>query len=230
MNNIQHIAIIMDGNGRYAQSLSKQRTFGHLQGTENVRNIAIAANKHKVKALTLYAFSTENWTRPLEEINYLMKLPALFIDKFLNELMDNDVRITMIGEEDKIPKDTLKVLKRAIEKTKDNNGMILNLAINYGFKSEMTIAIQNMIKDNVKPEDVNPELIDNYLMTKDLPPVDLLIRTSGEYRISNFLMWQLSYSELIFTDVPWPLFNEEKFDECIKEFYGRNRRFGGLNQ
>lgn len=228
MNKLQHVAIIMDGNGRYANSLSKKRNFGHLQGTENVRNIAIAANKHNIKVLTLYAFSTENWSRPAEEVNYLMKLPAFFIDKFLNELMENDVKIEMIGESSALPKDTLKVLNRAIETTKNNKGLILNLAINYGFKREMVLAVSNIIKDGYKASEIDENLINSYLMTKDYPDVDLLIRTSGESRISNFLMWQIAYSEIIFTKVPWPIFTEDEFDKCIEEYYNRDRRFGGL--
>lgn len=228
MENLKHLAIIMDGNGRYAKSLGKLRTQGHLQGADNIRTIAIAANKHNIEVMTLYAFSTENWTRPEDEVNYLMKLPSYFINKFLDELMSNNIKIAMIGEKDRLPQETKDVLEKAIETTKNNTGLILNFAVNYGFKREMVLAIQNIVKDNINYNDINDKLVDKYLMTKDLPPVDLLIRTSGEQRISNFLMWQIAYSELIFTDVPWPIFNEEELDKCIEEYYNRNRRYGGL--
>ena len=228
MENLKHLAIIMDGNGRYAKSLGKLRTQGHLQGADNIRTIAIAANKHNIEVMTLYAFSTENWTRPEDEVNYLMKLPGYFINKFLDELMSNNIKIAMIGEKDRLPQETKDVLEKAIETTKNNTGLILNFAVNYGFKREMVLAIQNIVKDNINYNDINDKLVDKYLMTKEFPPVDLLIRTSGEQRISNFLMWQIAYSELIFTDVPWPIFNEEELDKCIEEYYNRNRRYGGL--
>ena len=228
MGKIRHLAIIMDGNGRYAKSLGKTRTQGHLQGADNIRTIAIAANKHNIEVMTLYAFSTENWTRPEDEVNYLMKLPSYFINKFLGELMANNIKIEMIGEKERLPKETRDILDKAIETTKNNTGLVLNFAVNYGYKREMVLAVQNIIKDQVNIENINEDLIDKYLMTKDYPPVDLLIRTSGEQRISNFLMWQISYSELIFTDTPWPIFGEKELNDCIEEYNKRNRRFGGL--
>lgn len=228
MNKLRHIAIIMDGNGRYAKTQGKERTFGHLQGTDNVRNIAVAANDEGVEVLTLYAFSTENWKRPIDEVNYLMKLPAVFIDKFLSELMEKNIRIKMMGETESLPKDTLKVLNRAILKTSNNTGMILNFALNYGFKREMVLAIQGMINDRLSAESINEELIEQYLMTADYPSVDLMIRTSGESRLSNFLMWQLAYSELLFVEESWPEFTPDAFKMCIENFKQRNRRFGGL--
>ena len=228
MGKIRHLAIIMDGNGRYAKSIGKTRTQGHLQGADNIRTIAIAANKHNIEVMTLYAFSTENWTRPEDEVNYLMKLPSYFINKFLGELMANNIKIDMIGEKERLPKETRDILDKAIETTKNNTGLVLNFAVNYGYKREMVLAVQNIIKDQIDIESINEDLIDKYLMTKDYPPVDLLIRTSGEQRISNFLMWQISYSELIFTDTPWPIFGEKELNDCIEEFNNRNRRFGGL--
>ena len=228
MEKLKHLAIIMDGNGRYAKSLGKTRTQGHLQGADNIRTIAIAANKHNIEVLTLYAFSTENWTRPEEEVSYLMKLPSYFINKFLAELMENNIKISMIGEKERLPKETRDVLERAIETTKNNTGLVLNFAVNYGYKREMVLAIKNIINDKIDIDDIDEKVIDHYLMTKDYPPVDLLIRTSGEQRISNFLMWQIAYSEIIFTETPWPIFNENELDNCIEEFYHRNRRFGGL--
>ncbi|MFI3284991.1 MAG: isoprenyl transferase [Erysipelotrichaceae bacterium] len=228
MEKIKHIAIIMDGNGRYAKKLGEKRTFGHLQGTDNVRNIAIAANDEGVEVLTLYAFSTENWKRPQEEVSYLMKLPAVFIDKFLGELMEKNIRIQMIGQTDLLPADTLKVLNYAIEKTSINTGMILSFALNYGSRDELVCAMRTINDLGIESEQIDEEMITQHLMTKDYPEVDLMIRTSGECRISNFLLWQLAYSELMFVDVPWPLFTPYEFKACVTQFYQRDRRFGGL--
>lgn len=230
MEKIRHIAIIMDGNGRWAKSQNKMRTFGHLKGTDNVRNIAIAANDQGVEVLTLYAFSTENWKRPKDEVSYLMKLPALFFNKFMAELMEKNIRIMMMGEMDQIPKETAQVLIKAMDQTKNNTGMILNFAMNYGSRREMILAINHVLKDvkEGKIETVDEERFEQYLMTSKFPPLDLLIRTSGEYRISNFLLWQLAYAELMFVDLPWPEFDEQQFLKCLEDFYKRNRRFGGI--
>ncbi|RRC93128.1 isoprenyl transferase [Erysipelotrichaceae bacterium OH741_COT-311] len=230
MEKIRHIAIIMDGNGRWAKSQNKMRTFGHLKGTDNVRNIAIAANDQGVEVLTLYAFSTENWKRPKDEVSYLMKLPALFFNKFMTELMEKNIRIMMMGEMDQIPKETAQVLIKAMDQTKNNTGMILNFAMNYGSRREMILAINHVLKDvkEGKIETVDEERFEQYLMTSKFPPLDLLIRTSGEYRISNFLLWQLAYAELMFVDLPWPEFDEQQFLKCLENFYKRNRRFGGI--
>ena len=228
MNNPRHIAIIMDGNGRYAKKLGKERTEGHLAGANNIRNIAIEANNQNIEVITLYAFSTENWSRPQEEVKFLMKLPNYFFNKFIKELMDNNIKVMMIGEKEALPDETRNILDNAIDTTKNNTGLILNFAVNYGFKREMELAIKKIIEDDIKADDINSELIDNYLMTKGLPPVDLLIRTSGEQRISNFLMWQIAYSELIFTEVSWPEFSQDIFNECLDKYKNRHRRFGGL--
>lgn len=230
MEKIRHIAIIMDGNGRWAKSQNKMRTFGHLKGTDNVRNIAIAANDQGVEVLTLYAFSTENWKRPKDEVSYLMKLPALFFNKFMTELMEKNIRIMMMGEMDQIPKETAQILIKAMDQTKNNTGMILNFAMNYGSRREMILAINHVLKDvkEGKIETVDEERFEQYLMTSKFPPLDLLIRTSGEYRISNFLLWQLAYAELMFVDLPWPEFDEQQFLKCLENFYKRNRRFGGI--
>ncbi|MDO4701875.1 MAG: isoprenyl transferase [Erysipelotrichaceae bacterium] len=230
MEKIRHIAIIMDGNGRWAKSQNKMRTFGHLKGTDNVRNIAIAANDQGVEVLTLYAFSTENWKRPKDEVSYLMKLPALFFNKFMAELMEKNIRIMMMGEMDQIPKETAQILMKAMEQTKNNTGMILNFAMNYGSRREMILAVNHILKDakEGKLETVDEERFEQYLMTSKFPPLDLLIRTSGEYRISNFLLWQLAYAELMFVDLPWPEFDEQQFLKCLEDFYKRNRRFGGI--
>src|SRR5690554_2437361 len=185
----KHIAIIMDGNGRWAKAQNKERTFGHLEGTKNVRNIAIAANQKNIKALTLYAFSTENWARPKNEVSFLMKLPKVFMDEYLNELMEHNIKIETIGHYKKLPKATVKVLDYAIEKTKNNTGMVLNFALNYGSKDEIVTAVNTLIamgKESITTDDLQEQL-----MTSHLPPIDLCIRTSGEQRLSNFLLWQL---------------------------------------
>lgn len=226
----RHVAIIMDGNGRWAKKQDKQRTFGHLSGSENVRNIALAANKLNIKVLTLYAFSTENWKRPMEEIDYLMKLPEVFFNRFMDELMREGIKIMAIGDLSKFPPNTQRVLLNAIDKTKNNPGLILNFAMNYGGRDEIVRAV-NAIASEVllgKLDIIDETVFESFLMTSGLPPVDLMIRTSGEQRISNFLLWQLAYSELVFTDVSWPDFREDDLVEALKVFENRNRRFGGL--
>ena len=231
MNKLRHVAIIMDGNGRWAKKQHRERTFGHYQGVENVRNIAITANDLGIEVVTLYAFSTENWKRPIEEVNYLMKLPEVFFDCFLKELMDKNIRIMMIGQWDKIPSDTTRVLKMAIEKTSNNTGMILAFAMNYGGKQEILNAVNACLKDNYDKglkDEITEEQFNNYLDSGLFPDVDLLIRTSGEYRISNFLLWKIAYAELAFIDEAWPELTPKRFTEVINEFSQRDRRFGGL--
>ena len=231
MNKLKHVAIIMDGNGRWALKQHQERTFGHYQGVENVRNIAIKANDLGIEVLTVYAFSTENWTRPLEEVNYLMKLPELFFKRFLAELMAKDIKITMIGEWDKIPTDTQRVLKKAINETAGNKGMILNFAMNYGGKQEILSAINKYttdVKNGKITSEIDETIFNAYLDSGVFPDVDLMIRTSGEYRISNFLLWKLAYAELTFIPQAWPELTPEQFEQIIMEFNQRDRRFGGL--
>lgn len=226
----RHVAIIMDGNGRWAKKQNKQRTFGHLSGSENVRNIALAANKLNIKVLTLYAFSTENWKRPMEEVDYLMKLPEVFFNRFMDELMREGIKIMAIGDLSKFPPNTQRVLLNAIDRTKNNSGLILNFAMNYGGRDEIIRAV-NAIANEVRLgtlDIIDETVFESYLMTSGLPPVDLMIRTSGEQRISNFLLWQLAYSELVFTDVSWPDFKEDDLVQALKVFENRSRRFGGL--
>ncbi len=226
----RHVAIIMDGNGRWAKKQDKQRTFGHLSGSENVRNIALAANKLNIKVLTLYAFSTENWKRPMEEVDYLMKLPEVFFNRFMDELMREGIKIMAIGDLSKFPPNTQRVLLNAIDRTKNNSGLILNFAMNYGGRDEIIRAV-NAIANEVRLgtlDIIDETVFESYLMTSGLPPVDLMIRTSGEQRISNFLLWQLAYSELVFTDVSWPDFKEDDLVQALKVFENRSRRFGGL--
>ena len=228
---IRHVAIIMDGNGRWAKKQGKVRTAGHYQGVENVRNIAIAANDLGVEVLTVFAFSTENWTRPEEEVSYLMKLPSVFFKRFLKELMEKNIRITMIGEMDQIPKETAKVLQAAIDDTKANTGMILNFAMNYGGRREIVLAAQAYardVRDGKASDTISDEQFGQYLMGAQFPPLDLLIRTSGEYRISNFLLWEIAYAEMIFVDEAWPDFTPELLKQCLDQFKQRDRRFGGV--
>lgn len=233
MDKIKHVAIIMDGNGRWAKRQNKMRTQGHYQGSENVRNIAIAANDDGIEVLTLFAFSTENWKRPEEEVNYLMKLPAVFFQKFLKELMEKNIRIQMIGQMEGIPKETAKLFQKAIEDTKNNTGMILCFAMNYGSQREILLAAKEFAKEVQEGKqtlDIDEKQFEQYLMTKDYPQIDCLIRTSGEYRISNFLLWQIAYSELIFVDETWPEFTPKEFNRCLEDFKKRDRRFGGIQK
>ena len=228
MNNLEHIAIIMDGNGRWAKEKGLPRTAGHKKGVETVREIAIYANSLGIKCLTLYAFSTENWKRPEKEGNYLMSLPAFFIKSYIKELMENNIRVTMIGEFDRIPSEAKSIFKAAIEQTKNNTGMILNFAMNYGGRDEIVHAAKLFAQDykEGKVNDLNEETFKNYLMTKNLPDVDLLIRTSNELRLSNFLLYEVAYSEFVFIDRYWPDFNSKDLDYCIEQYNKRNRRFG----
>ena len=231
-----HIGVIMDGNGRWAKKRMQPRVFGHKAGMDALRKVAIAASDMGVKALTVYAFSTENWTRPDQEVKFIMNLPVEFYDKFVPELHQKNMKIQMIGETDRLPKQTFDALKKAEELTKLNTGLILNFALNYGGRAEITQAVkliaQDVLDAKVNPGDITEELIGEYLFTGHLPKTlrdpDLIIRTSGELRLSNFLPWQAAYSELYFTDVLWPDFDEEALKEAIAEYNRRNRRFGGV--
>ena len=231
-----HIGVIMDGNGRWAKKRMQPRVFGHKAGMDALRKVAIAASDMGVKALTVYAFSTENWTRPDQEVKFIMNLPVEFYDKYVPELHQKNMKIQMIGETDRLPKQTFDALKKAEELTKLNTGLILNFALNYGGRAEITQAVkliaQDVLDAKINPGDITEELIGEYLFTGHLPKVlrdpDLIIRTSGELRLSNFLPWQAAYSELYFTDVLWPDFDKEALKEAIIEYNRRNRRFGGV--
>lgn len=225
------VAIIMDGNGRWAKAKGLPRTAGHKQGADTIRTVALAANRLGIKKLICYAFSTENWKRPEEEVGYLCKLPGIFFDRYMKELMANNIRVTFAGELERFPKDTQKVINKAVEQSKDNTGLNLCLAINYGSQREMLLGIQKYaqeVKDGVRENDLTIEDFSNYLFVPE--DIDLMIRTSGELRISNFLLWQLAYAELIFTPVAWPDFDEQCLLDCIDEFNQRDRRFGGLTK
>ncbi|MDO5375612.1 isoprenyl transferase [Staphylococcus rostri] len=229
----EHIAIIMDGNGRWAKQRKMPRIKGHYQGMETIKTITRAASDLNVKYLTLYAFSTENWSRPQEEINYIMGLPVNFLNTFLPELIEKNVRVETIGFIDELPTKTIQAIEEAKLKTADNTGLTLIFAINYGGRAEIMHGIQNVIKNYKHASDSDIEQLtekdfSKYLMTGAFPDPDLLIRTSGEQRISNFLIWQLSYSEFIFNEKMWPDFNDEDLKACIKTYQSRQRRFGGL--
>lgn len=231
----QHVAIIMDGNGRWAQAKGLSRSAGHEEGVEAIRRVSLSANKLGVKVLTLYAFSTENWKRPVNEITYLMNLPGRFFKRFIPELNENNVKVTITGFEKRVPDFTKKAIHQAIEATKDNTGMILNFAFNYGGRAEIVQAIREIATEvangNIQPKEIDEELVSSYLLTAplaELQDVDFLIRTSGEQRLSNFLLWQNAYSEFYFSDEYWPDYNEELFERAIIEYQKRNRRFGGI--
>lgn len=231
-----HIGIIMDGNGRWAKKRMKPRVFGHKAGMEALQKVTKAANKMGVKVITVYAFSTENWTRPDQEVKFIMNLPVEFYDNYVPELHANNVKIQMIGETERLPKQTFEALTKAEELTKGNTGLILNFALNYGGRAEITQAVKFLAQDvldaKVNPGDITEDMIGEYLFTqhlpKDLRDPDLIIRTSGELRLSNFLPWQAAYSELYFTDTLWPDFDEEALQEAIIAYNRRNRRFGGV--
>ena len=229
-----HVAIIMDGNGRWAKKRNMPRVKGHYEGMQTVKKITKYASKLGIKYLTLYAFSTENWARPKEEVNYLMDLPEKMFTSFMPELMENNVKVEVIGVVEKLPENTRKAVEEAIEQTKNNTGLKLIFALNYGSKDEIVTAVkriaQGAANNEYKVEEIDEQLISDNLFTKDTPDPDLLIRTSGEQRISNFLLWQIAYSEFIFTKVAWPDFVEEEFYKALLEYQSRDRRFGGLNE
>jgi undecaprenyl diphosphate synthase len=223
-----HVAIIMDGNGRWAKRRGLPRLAGHRAGTENLRRIITACVEFGVKFLTIYAFSTENWGRPREEVDGLMHILEDVIDKELAELNEEGVQLRHIGRLERLdPKIQEKVLD-AIELTRNNNRLILNVAFNYGGRDEIICAIQRILKDGIKPEVVNSDLVDKYMFTAGIPDPDLIIRTSGELRISNFLIWQGAYSEWYVTSVFWPDFNKKELRKALDIYATRDRRYGGL--
>ena len=229
-----HVAIIMDGNGRWAKKRNMPRVKGHYEGMQTVKKITKYASKLGIKYLTLYAFSTENWARPKEEVSYLMDLPEKMFTSFMPELMENNVKVEVIGVVEKLPENTRKAVEDAIEQTKNNTGLKLIFALNYGSKDEIVTAVKRIVQgaanNEYKVEEIDEQLISDNLFTKDTPDPDLLIRTSGEQRISNFLLWQIAYSEFIFTKVAWPDFVEEELYKALLEYQSRDRRFGGLNE
>jgi len=230
----KHIAIIMDGNGRWAKQRGKLRVFGHQNGQKTVQKVVEDCAKLQIECLTLYAFSTENWNRPQAEIETLMKLLVRAIKSELKKLLENNIRLRTIGNPDLLPDSVRKKLFEAIEKTKNNTGMTLTIALSYGSREELTNVFKNIcdkVKNNIiSIEAIDESVINQHLYTHDLPDVDLLIRTSGEQRISNFLLWQIAYAELYFTEVLWPDFQENDLYEAIISYQNRERRFGKTSE
>ena len=230
----QHIAVIMDGNGRWAQQQGKNRLRGHEAGAKAVRKTVEAAAKLGIKHLTLYAFSTENWNRPKTEVSTLMSLLVRNLRLELQRMTENNIRLSAIGSLDKLPKKVRKELVEVIEKTQSNTGTNLTLALSYGAREEIkqaVIDISKKVKNSIiNVESIDETIINEHLYTQHLPDVDLLIRTSGEVRISNFLLWQIAYAELYFTDVMWPEFDEQALHQAIKSYLKRERRFGKTSE
>lgn len=228
----KHIAIILDGNGRWAQSQGKPRIFGHQEGMINVEHVAEVASGLGIEAMTLYAFSTENWKRAADEVAFLMKLPIKFFDRFAPTLMDLNIKTEIIGDKLALPVELQDAIARIETMTAANTGMKLIIALNYGSQDEIIGMVQKIAHKIIGGElavtGVTAEIVEANLLTAGLPPVDLMIRTSGERRISNFLLWQIAYAELYFTDVAWPEFKEQAFYQAIYEYQRRNRRFGGV--
>ncbi|MCU0651096.1 MAG: isoprenyl transferase [Candidatus Omnitrophica bacterium] len=229
----RHIAIIMDGNGRWAKLRHLPRTLGHREGIFRVKEIVKAASDLKIEALTLYVFSCENWSRPESEVNTLMKFLSIYLGREVSMLCKNNIRVRFIGRRKHLPRSVLDKIELVEEKTKGNTGLTLVLAINYGSRQEMLDAVKEIVKDCEKGKlsaaDLTEESISGYLYTQGLPDPDLLIRTSGEQRLSNFLLWQLSYAELYFTKKYWPDFKKADLMEALEDYGGRLRRFGGID-
>ncbi|GAK56333.1 undecaprenyl diphosphate synthase [Candidatus Vecturithrix granuli] len=230
----RHVAIIMDGNGRWAKQQRKSRIEGHKAGAQSVRSVVEAAAELGISALTLYAFSTENWRRPAMEIKALMSLLIQYLKEELKELQQHDIRLKAIGRLHALPKDVQKPLTAAMESTKDNRGMTLCIALNYGGQHEILDAVKNVLylmqEQKISVDELTPEVFSRYLSTAELPELDLMIRTSGEMRVSNFLLWQLAYAELYVTPVLWPDFRKPHFYEAILNFQQRHRRFGNITE
>lgn len=226
----RHVAIIMDGNGRWAKQRGLPRSEGHRQGTENLRRLIRAAVEFNVEILTIYAFSTENWNRPRREVQLLMRILEMVIDRELEELNKEGVQIRHIGELDGIDERLQRKVLEACETTKNNTRLILNVAFNYGGRDEIVHAVQAIIRKGIPPESITEELISDHLYTSGLPDPDLLIRTSGEFRLSNFLIWQGAYAEHYYTPVYWPDFDKESLREALDEYANRKRRFGKTDE
>ncbi len=224
-----HIAIIMDGNGRWAECHGLPRFQGHLAGLERARSlIRYLNNKYHIKYLTLYGFSTENWSRPRDEVSGILGIFAEIIDQEALAFHKQGIRLCHLGRLEELPPGLRKSIKRSMELTKNNTGMTFGLAFNYGGRIEILEAVRRIVAENIPPQNIDENLFNNYLYTAGIPDVDLLIRTGGEFRISNFLLWQSAYSEYYFTDVFWPDFNEKEIDKALLSYRQRQRRFGGL--
>ncbi len=230
----QHVAVIMDGNGRWAKEHGKPRIWGHRNGVKSVRMVSEAAAEIGIPWLTLYAFSTENWNRPSLEVNALMDILVITVREELETMNKNNIRLGAIGDLDRLPPNTRKALLEGIENTRNNTRMTLTLALNYSSHWEITEAMKKAValanRGELKPEDINREKVASFLATHPMPDPELLIRTSGEYRISNFLLWQIAYTELYFSNVYWPDFDKEEFYKAIWSYQQRERRFGQISE
>jgi undecaprenyl diphosphate synthase len=231
----KHVALIMDGNGRWAKQKGLPRLAGHNAGMKAMKKIVDHADKLGIKYLTVYAFSTENWKRSLEEVSGIFKLLVTYVNSDLKELIANNVKVQILGDYSVLPQDAVKSLEKTLEKTKDNTGLQFNIALNYGGRDELRRAVTSLaekVKEGIiQPEEITEEMISAELFTgseqTDTPDPELIIRTSGELRLSNFLLWQSAYSELVFPEVMWPDFTSEEFEKALADYQGRERRFGG---
>ena len=234
MNVPQHIAIILDGNGRWAKAKGMPRNYGHAQGSKNVEKICEEAWRMGIKYLTVYAFSTENWSRPENEVAALMKLLRNYMKTCLKTAAKNDMKIRVIGDIEPLDDDIKSRIRELEAATTDNGGLNFTIALNYGIRDELTRAAQKMAKDcaegKIKAEEIDESVFETYLDTHGIPDPDMMIRTSGEQRLSNYLLWQLAYSEFYFTDVPWPDFTKEELVKAIEEYNHRHRRFGKVEE
>src|SRR5262245_4751009 len=230
----KHVALIMDGNGRWAKQRNLLRAKGHIEGVKRVEEITDYANEIGIKAMTLYTFSTENWNRPKTEVELLMRILATVLERKINKLIDTNIKFQTIGRREKIPNTLISMIDNVVEKTKHNTGLIMNLAFNYGSRVEIIDAIKAIAlkvkSGTLNLEDIDEATVSRHLYTKDLMDPDLLIRTSGEMRISNFLLWQLSYAEFYFSDKFWPDFTIDEFNKALIAFSNRDRRFGAINE
>ena len=223
-----HVAIIMDGNGRWAKQHGLPRLEGHQAGTQNIRPVIKCLNQHHIKHVTLYGFSTENWNRPEDEVTGLLCLFEESINKYVSELHENGIRLRHLGHLEELPQGLQSAINEALELTKNNTGMILSFALNYGGRLEILDAVRHIIAGGIPIQSIDERLFSSYLYTAGLPDVDLVIRTGGEFRVSNFLTWQAAYSEYYFTDVLWPVFNQKELEKALLAYSQRQRRFGGL--
>ena len=234
MNMPRHVAIILDGNGRWAKAKGMPRNYGHAQGSKNVERICEEAWRMGIKYLTVYAFSTENWNRPKDEVDALMKLLRNYMKTCLKTAAKNDMKIRVIGDITRLDEDIRSRIGELEESTKDNGGLNFQIAINYGSRDEITRAVRRIAADcrdgRLAAEEIDEQVIDRYLDTHDIPDPDLLIRTSGEQRLSNYLLWQLAYTEFYFTDVPWPDFTKEELLKAVEQYNARDRRYGGVKE
>lgn len=230
MNIPQHVAIILDGNGRWAKSKGMPRNYGHAQGSKNVERICEDAFRMGVKYLTVYAFSTENWSRPKDEVDALMKLLRNYMKTCVKTAKKNHMRVRVIGDKTGLAKDIQDSIANLERESRNQDGLNFTIAINYGSRDEICRAVKKIAEEGIRPEEITEEVISAHLDTAGIPDPDLLIRTSGEQRLSNYLMWQLAYTEFYFTDLPWPDFSKEELSKAIEKYNQRERRYGGVKE